>query len=259
MNAASATGSGSACSGRNGALSRCSGSTRVTATSICSSGFAVVTAQSLPIASVAPAAEQVAERVLQLGPLAARGTGSVSSSICGSVCAQYAWQFADHAERGGTAARPPAARPGGARCGAGGRVRPVRGARRLRRRPARCARPGRRSRAGAPGSRAGRARSRPRRAARGSTYVSPWLSVVPAAAVAVGLEQRAGVVLQHPVDHDLHRRRVEAGRPARLPLREEVGDLLQPAVPVPPERADHARGEPAVGRRASGRPRACPA
>ena len=73
---------------------------------------------------------------------------------------------------------------------------------------------------------------------------------VPAAAVAVGLEQGAGVVLQHPVQHDLHRRGVEAAAAARprLAPRAAALDLLDALRPLPPQRADDARGEPAVRR-----------
>ena len=57
--------------GRNGGLSRCSGSTRVTATSICCSGSAVVTGPVAAHGQPGAGAQEAGERVLQVGPLRA--------------------------------------------------------------------------------------------------------------------------------------------------------------------------------------------
>ena len=80
-----------------------------------------------------------------------------------------------------------------------------------------------------------------------------WLDVrepvvvgVSAAAVAVRLEQRAGVVLQHSVGHDLHGGCVVVADHAVLALREELRDLLEPLVAVPPQGSDHACGQASV-------------
>ncbi len=70
-----------------------------------------------------------------------------------------------------------------------------------------------------------------------------------AARVQVGRGHRGGEVLRHAVLHDLHGR---AGQPPDrelLAVRDELGDLLRAAVPVPPERAGHRRGQPALGGR----------
>ena len=78
----------------------------------------------------------------------------------------------------------------------------------------------------------------------------PAVVGVTAAPVAVGLEHRAGVVLQHAVGHDLDRGRVEARRAAGLAQGAQLVDLLEAASPVPPQRRDHPAGElPAVGQR----------
>ena len=69
---------------------------------------------------------------------------------------------------------------------------------------------------------------------------------MPAAAVAVRLEQRTGVVLQHTVGHDLDAGGVEVADHTVLALGEELGDLFEALVPVPPERADHSGGQPPV-------------
>ncbi len=80
----------------------------------------------------------------------------------------------------------------------------------------------------------------------------PVVAAVAAVPVAVGLEHRAGEVLQHAVDHDLDGCRVETGaghggvRRRAAPL-DQVGDLLDPSVPVPPQRPDDPGGQLAVG------------
>ena len=61
--------------------------------------------------------------------------------------------------------------------------------------------------------------------------------------VAVGSEHRAGVVLEHAVAHDLRRGRVEGARGATVSRRDQLLHLLDPAVPVPPERPHDAGGE----------------
>ena len=66
---------------------------RFTITSISASGFAVVTDQSLPPARIVPARIRSANgywRNARSRPM----NGIVSSSICGSDCAQYDWQLA---------------------------------------------------------------------------------------------------------------------------------------------------------------------
>ena len=92
-----------------------------------------------------------------------------------------------------------------------------------------------------------------------STYDSPWLLGVAAASVAVRLEQGAGVVLQHAVGHDLDARGVVVADDPVLALRQELRDLLEALVAVPPQRADDASRQASVVRPALGRPRACPA
>ncbi len=64
-----------------------------------------------------------------------------------------------------------------------------------------------------------------------------------AGGVAVGAQHGPGVVLEHPVAHDLHGRGVERADGAAIPPRGELLDLLEAAMPIPPEGADHAGGE----------------
>ena len=65
----------------------------------------------------------------------------------------------------------------------------------------------------------------------------------PALGVQVGLEDGGGEVLDHAVLHDLDRRGREPPDPAPLARREQVLDLLDPPVPVPPQRAHDPRGQ----------------
>jgi hypothetical protein len=60
-----------------------------------------------------------------------------------------------------------------------------------------------------------------------------------ALAVQVGLEHGGGVILGHPVQHDLHAGGAEAAGPPILAGFHELLDLVHAAVPVPPERAHH--------------------
>ena len=59
----------------------------------------------------------------------------------------------------------------------------------------------------------------------------------------VGSEHRAGRALGTPVEHDLDRARVDVAAGPPLPLLDELADLLQLAMAVPPQRRDDARGE----------------
>ena len=61
--------------------------------------------------------------------------------------------------------------------------------------------------------------------------------------VAVGPEHRPRVVLEHAVAHDLHGGGMEGAHGASVATRHELVDLLGAAMPVPPERPDHASGE----------------
>ncbi|CAB5028053.1 unannotated protein [freshwater metagenome] len=70
---------------------------------------------------------------------------------------------------------------------------------------------------------------------------------VAAAAVAVGLQHRAGVVLKHSVGHDLDGRGVERASRHGFPGLHEAVDLLETAIALPPQRPNHVRREP-VGR-----------
>ena len=72
--------------------------------------------------------------------------------------------------------------------------------------------------------------------------------------VEVRLEDPGGEVLDHAVLHDLHAASARSGRRALARAAMQVVDLLEPAVPVPPQRADHPRGQLAVLR-----PTACTA
>ena len=64
-----------------------------------------------------------------------------------------------------------------------------------------------------------------------------------AGGVAVGPEHRPRVVLEHAVAHDLHGRGVEACRRSRGPVAPRAPRPARAAMPIPPERADHASGE----------------
>ena len=65
----------------------------------------------------------------------------------------------------------------------------------------------------------------------------------PALGVQVGLEDRGGEVLDHAVLHDLDRRGREPPDPAPLARGEQVLDLLDPPVAVPPQRAHDPSGQ----------------
>ena len=78
----------------------------------------------------------------------------------------------------------------------------------------------------------------------------PALSVGIAVGVEVGRQRRRGEVLDDAVLHDLHaRRREPSDRGACAGVHESL-DLLEAAVPIPPERPDHPGGELTVVRRA---------
>ena len=69
-----------------------------------------------------------------------------------------------------------------------------------------------------------------------------------AAPVEVGLDQGRGPVLGDPVLHDLDRRGREPPACVRLPLGDQLRDLLAAAPPLPPQGADHRCGEVAACR-----------
>jgi hypothetical protein len=64
----------------------------------------------------------------------------------------------------------------------------------------------------------------------------------------VGLAHRGRRRLADPIEHHLHGRRSERADARSLASREQLGDLLEPAVAVPPQRADDACAEPSVPR-----------
>jgi hypothetical protein len=62
--------------------------------------------------------------------------------------------------------------------------------------------------------------------------------------VEVGLEHRGGVGLGHPVEHHLDAGGAEPPGLPGLPPPEQVGELVQAAVPFPPQRPDHVGQQP---------------
>ena len=75
------------------------------------------------------------------------------------------------------------------------------------------------------------------------------------APVEVGLDEGRGPVLRDAVLHDLDRGRGEPPVGVRRPLLDQLGDLLQPALALPPQRPDHRGHEVArAGGAQVGRP-----
>ena len=88
-----------------------------------------------------------------------------------------------------------------------------------------------------------------RRRATGSTNERPALAVRQPQPSKYGLEHRGGEVLGDAVLHDLHAAGPEARVAQGIPSYDELRDLLGAAVALPPQRADHPRGQPPVAGR----------
>ena len=91
-----------------------------------------------------------------------------------------------------------------------------------------------------------------RGSSRGSMKSRPVWSVAHPSAVEVGLEHGRRVVLGDAVEHHLHAGGPEPARPPAVAALQQLGELLQAAVAVPPLRADDVgqqRARPAAARR----------
>ena len=182
---------------------------RFTAMWIAASGSGVLTGQSLPIASRAPARCRSPNGYCQRGALRTEERQRQLGHLLVEAGPQRL-HVGGHAELGEARARRRGGRAAGARCGGAGRAAGVERARRTRpappappRSPIACTctwKPAASSAATSP------------RSAPASTNEWPRLSVGVAAAVEVGRGQRRRAVLGDAVLHDLHARRRGTGR-----------------------------------------------
>ena len=211
---------------------------RVTAVWIAASGSGEVTGQSLPITSRAPARWRSPNGYCQVARSSPRN-GIVSSSICGSWAAQSACALA--------------ATPSSAKRGTSSGCTTWM-----------CAMWWRRSRGPWPPSLAAAKASSASRVPRSPiactcTWKPSAASATTTSLQLLGLDERVArvgrsrapcpsrygdehrrrEVLAHAVLHDLDARRAEPAARLRRAALDQVGDLLEPELAVPPERADH--------------------